>query len=112
MGYVAIVCLSYVATQIFEMMAMSEVEVFTVSPLCVCGGMCVRGLRSVAGLSIVSGEDQNNGQHMQLMDEVAANAMGLCGVMTQNYYFSAKQNAKRLHGVPYLVTTRCTVLMS
>jgi hypothetical protein len=26
--------------------------------------------------------------------------MGLIGVMTQNYYFSANQNAKRLHGVP------------
>lgn len=52
----------------------------------------------------MSGEGQNNDQLAQLMDEVAANAMGLHGVMTQNYYFSAKQNAKRLHGVPYLVT--------
>jgi hypothetical protein len=100
-GYVVVDRLSDVATHIFEMMAMSEVEVFTVSQQCVCSGSCVRRLRSVAGLSIVSGEDQNNGQREQLMDEVAANAMGLCGVMTQNYYFSAKQNAKRLHGVPF-----------
>jgi hypothetical protein len=28
------------------------------------------------------------------------NSMGLRDVMTQNYYFSANQNAKRLHGVP------------
>lgn len=49
----------------------------------------------------MSGEGQNNGHPRELMEEVVANTMGLCDVMTQNYYFSAKQNAKRLHGVPF-----------
>ena len=38
------------------------------------------------------------------------NCMGLIGVIGQNYYFSAKQNAKRLHGpTNSLVPRQCTV---
>ncbi len=43
---------------------------------------------------------QIHDQLLELRNEVVANTMGLHGVMTQNYYFSANQNAKRLHGVP------------
>jgi hypothetical protein len=84
------------------MMAMSEVEVFSESRHCGCEWhVCSWAESRELVSSDVSGEGQNNDQCMQLMDGVAANAMGLCGVMTQNYYFSAKQNAKRLHGVPF-----------